>query len=186
MKLPEWEKGYLIRAHVAMKPEPIVMRSGNPSVAFPDDFESFSEVLEIASFDGIVYPSRGRSCIRANPEADSTYFNFDRVYEYVVESVERVSADQRNTWMPVFPPGTSVAGSESRIIAHTREVQLQDFLTRIANTRQHANMNGWLKLLAVIFGVGIQVLLPFFRFMAKRHAIQNGWIISPKITKGIP
>ena len=175
MKLPTWEKGYCIRAHVAMKPEPIVMRLCNPPDEPSDSIDNYTEVLELASFDGVVYPSKGRQF-----ESNYTRCKFGRVfkharmYEYEVESVERVPEQRRKTWVPDFPPGTNVSGSESRYIAHSREVRLLHFLNHIAYQKKEF----WrLQLLAVPLGVGIKIALPFFRFAAKHYYVKNGWII---------
>jgi hypothetical protein len=174
------------RTHVAIKPEPVCMRV-ETVVMNPTDgsscFEDFTEVLDLVSFDGVFYPSKGR-------QFDANYskcrygrvFKYARMYEYEIESVERVPERSRETWVPDFPPGTSVSGIETRHIAHTREVRLQSFQNLIAH---YSLPRWWQKMLAVIFGVSIKLVQPFFRFAAKRYSVKNGWIIYyTKPTKG--
>ena len=177
------------RSRVVMKPEPIYMRWEwivADSRMGSSHVDKEMEVLELASFDGVVYPSKGRFF-------DSNYshgkfgrvFQYTRMYEYEVESVERVSEQRLETWVPEYPPGTSVSCPEwdqSRNIAHTRDVQIQSFL----NVGLNRPGGGWLlKLLSVILYIGINIVLPFFRFAAKRYSVKNGWIIKdPKPMKG--
>jgi len=174
------ETGHYTQAHVAMKPAPLVMRLTSPSDD-PSGVENVTEVLELTSFDGVFYPSKGR-------QFESNYirckfgrvFKYARMYEYAVESVERVPEQSRETWVPDFPSGTGVSGTGNRYVAHTKEVQLLHFLNHIAYQK-----DWWLQLLAVLLGVGIKIALPFFRCAAKRYYVKNGWIIKyHKPTKG--
>lgn len=186
IKFPTWEKGYSIRVHVAMTPEPMVMRSGNQHGSYPTDLDNFSEVLEIAPFEDLFYPSKGRSF---DPACDR--IKHDRVYEYEVESVSRVSERERTTWVPDWPAGTCVFTFPDgyRRIAHTRETQIRDFCFRMVHDRpkmKEMKIKWPIRVLVEAVGIGLKISLPFFRFAAKRNALKKGWIIKHKkiSTKG--
>ena len=183
--LESYEKGetcsYTYQSRVAMKPEPIYMRWKSTVTSSREGssrIDSDMEVLELASVDGVVYPSKGRfSHSNYSNYKFGRVFSYARIYEYEVESVERIPEQRRETWVPEYPPGTSVFCSEnqqSRSIAHTRATQIQTFL----NIGLCRPREGWLsKLLSVILNIGISIVLPFFRFAAKRYLVKNGWMI---------
>ncbi len=158
---------YYIRVHVSMKPEPIVMRLES------DLFGDFSEVLELASFDGILYPSKGREF--KYPSADR--IEHEKSYEYEVESVSRISERERATWIPDWPPGTQIYGNGNRFIAHTRETQLRDTLSRLALARKDVSVSRRLRFWGGICTIGILISLPLFRFSAKRNSLKHGWTV---------
>ena len=80
-------------------------------------------IESFATFEGIYYPEKGCSISYATKA-----ISYDIIYEFEVESVRRLTEEDKANWVPDWPTGTSVrdhAFGKDTSIDHTKE-QLQE------------------------------------------------------------
>ncbi|MDR1382802.1 MAG: hypothetical protein LBJ67_02990 [Planctomycetaceae bacterium] len=122
IKAPHWKESdkYYIRAFLYLKPVPMVRRTENSSdFSKSSDKNDIDEVLEFSQLGEIYYPLKGRS---VSPALSTQ--KHDKIYEFEIESVERLTEKDRKTWIPEWPTGTSIKdniNNKNIEIPHTKE-----------------------------------------------------------------
>lgn len=123
IKAKNWDEKdkYSIKAFLSLHIAPKVWRTESISPGFPK--VDFDEVESFAESNDLYYPLKGRSVSYATAKRP-----YDMIYEFEVESVERLTDGARSGWIPEWPTGTLVLDQVQKkniTIPHTRK-QMQE------------------------------------------------------------